>query len=173
MKFPFDDMNMRNSEHVDWVKGQRDPELWHAAAIAVLNYLGDPNGFLVWLFDQPEVDRATAGYIFLGAGGSRYLSGETDFSGEGLSTDEWLATMRAICRRASTTGFANDALGLDAGFETERQACLELIKRGEVAAGIAIPHAILDASFPPEQQLPYYVEDGTLLDYNPGPFLTK
>src|SRR3712207_4588753 len=49
MKFPFDELNMRDQEHVDWVKSRRDPELWHAAAIAVLNYLGEPRGFLVWL----------------------------------------------------------------------------------------------------------------------------
>lgn len=56
MKFPFDELNMRDPEHVDWVKSRRDPELWHAAAIAVLIYLGDPRGFLVWLLDQPETD---------------------------------------------------------------------------------------------------------------------
>jgi hypothetical protein len=37
------------------VQSQRDPELWHVAAIAVVNYLGDPQGFLVWVFEQPEV----------------------------------------------------------------------------------------------------------------------
>ena len=54
MKFPFDELNMRDPEHVAWVKSRRDPELWHAAAIAVLVYLGDPRGFIVWLLDQPE-----------------------------------------------------------------------------------------------------------------------
>jgi hypothetical protein len=66
MKFPFEELNMRDQEHVDWVKSQRDPELWHAAAIAIVNTVGDPHGFLVWLADQPETDRATAGYFFLG-----------------------------------------------------------------------------------------------------------
>lgn len=99
MKFPFDELNMRDPDHVDWVKSQRDPELWHVAAIAVLNYLGDPRGFLVWLMDQPETDRATAGYIFFGAYGSAYLRGQTDFGGEGLSDQQWLDAMKAICRR--------------------------------------------------------------------------
>ena len=54
MKLPFDELNMRDPEHIEWVKSQRDPELWHACAIAVL---GDSRGFLIWLFDQPEVDR--------------------------------------------------------------------------------------------------------------------
>ena len=168
MKFPFDDLNMRDQEHVDWVKSQRDTELWHAAAIAVLNYLGDPRGFLVWLFDQPEVDRATAGYIFFGAYGSDYLRGQTDFGGEGLSSQEWLSAMAAICRRAATIGFTNDSLGLHPGFETARQACLDLIKRGEVADGIPVPHALLNGPFPPEKKLRYFIEDGTLLDYDPG-----
>ena len=173
MKFPFDELNMRDPEHVDWVKSQRDPELWHAAAIAVLVYLGDPRGFLVWLADQPEMDRATAGYVFLGALGSDYLRGQTDFLGEGLSGQEWLHAMEAICRRAATAGFTNDSLGLHPGFEAERQACLDLINRGQVADGIAIPHAILDAPFPPEQKLRYFIEDGAVLDYDPGPFLER
>ena len=60
MNFPFDDLNMRDQEHVDWVKSTRDPELWQ-----------------------------------------------------------------------------------------------------------------LDAPFPPERELRYFVEDGAVLDYNPGPFLIK
>lgn len=172
MKFPFDELNMRDPDHVDWVKSQRDPELWHVAAIAVLNYLGDPRGFLVWLMDQPETDRATAGYIFFGAYGSAYLRGQTDFGGEGLSDQQWLDAMKAICRRASSLGFTNDSLGLHPGFEAERQACLDLINRGQIADGIAVPHALLDAPFPPEQKRQYFTEDGAVLDYDPGPFLS-
>ena len=167
MKFPFDELNMRDPEHVDWVKSQRDPELWHAAAIAVLNHLGDPRA------DQPEVDRATAGYIFLGAYGSDYLRGQTDFGGEGLSGQEWLHAMEAICRRAANIGFTNDSLGLHPGFEAARQACLDLIKRGEVADGIVVPQALIDAPFPPEHKLRYFIEDGAVLDYDPGPFLSS
>jgi hypothetical protein len=36
-------------QHVEWVKSQRDPELWHTAAIALVDYRGDPRGFLVCL----------------------------------------------------------------------------------------------------------------------------
>jgi hypothetical protein len=170
MKFPFDELNMRDPEHVEWVKSQRDPELWHVAAIAVLVYLGDPRGFLVWLFDQPEVDRATAGYVFLGAHGREYLRGKTDFNGEGLSGREWLRAMEAICHRAANAGFANDALGLHPGFEADREACLNLVNRGMVADRIVIPHAILAAPFPPEQKLRYFIEDGAILDYDPNAF---
>lgn len=169
MKFPFEELNMLDPEHVEWVKSQRDPELWHVAAIAILVYLGDPRGFLIWLLDQPEMDRATAGYLFLGRTGSRYLSGKTDFQGEGLSGRDLLKVTEAICRRAATIGFTNDSLGLDPGFETERQACVDLVKRGQVADGIAVPHAIIDAPFPPERKLQYFIEDGTVLDYDPDP----
>lgn len=172
MKFPFDELNMRAPEHVDWVKSRRDPELWHAAAMAILVYLGDPRGFLVWLMDQPETDRATAGYIFFGAQGSDYLRGQTDFFGEGLSGQEWLHVMEAICRRAASIGFTNDSLGLPPGFEAERQACLDLIKRGEITAGIAVPHALLATPFPPEQKRRYFIEDGAVLNNDPGPFLS-
>ena len=173
MKFPFDDLNMRDPEHVEWVTLQRDPELWHAAAIAVVNHLGDPRGFLVWLADQPEMDRATAGYVFLGVHGADYLRGQTDFLGEGSSAQEWLHAMEAICRRAATIGFTNDSLGLHPGFEAERRACLDLIERGQIADGIAVPHALIHTPFPPEQKLRYVIEDGAVLDYNPGPFSAR
>ena len=166
MKFPFDELNMCDAEHVDWVKSQRVPELWHAAAMAIINTLGDPHGFLVWLAEQPETDRATAGYFFLGVFGADYLRGETDFIGEGLTGTQWLRSMEAMCRRAATSGFSNDSLGLAPGFGTTRQKCLDLIKRGEVVDGIAIPNAILHAPFPPEQKLRYFIEDGAVLDYD-------
>ncbi len=169
MKFPFDELNMRKGEHVDWVKSQRDSELWHVAAIAIVNHLGDPRGFLVWLMEQPETDRATAGYIFFGAYGSAYLRGQTDFGGEGLSDEEWLHTMQAICHRAANSGFANNSLGLHPGLKAERQACLDLINRGQIAEGIAVPHALLDSPFPTEQKRRYFIEDGAVLDYDPGP----
>ena len=169
MRFPFDELNMRDHQHVEWVKSTRDAELWHAAAMAVVNVLGDPRGFLVWLADQPEMDRATAGYVFL-TYGSRYLRGQTDFSGgEGMSGEQWLNALSAICRRAATTGFSNDSLGLDPAWEPQRQACLDVIARGEMSAGIPVPHALLDAPFPPARKLRYFVEDGAVLDYNPGP----
>jgi hypothetical protein len=84
MKFPFDDLNMCDAEHVAWVKSQRDPELWHAAATAIVNTVGDPHGFLVWVANQPEMDRATAGYVFLTYGavisaGRRILTEAKEF----------------------------------------------------------------------------------------------
>ena len=160
---------MRDAEHVAWVKLQRDPELWHVAAIATLTYLGDPRGFLLWLFDQPEVDRATAGYLFLGANGREYLCGRTEFNGEGLAGQDWLRTMQAICRRDANGGFTHDKLGLHPGFEAERQACLALVDSGRAADGIVVPRTILEVPFPPEQKLQYFIEDGAVLDYNPGP----
>jgi len=172
MTFPFDDLNMRDHEHVEWVKSQRNPELWHVAAMAIVNTLGDPRGFLIWLMEQPETDRATAGYVFFGAYGSNFLRGMTEFSGEGFSDDEWFHAMQAICRRAANTGFANDLLGLHPGFETERQKCIDLIKSGQIAEGIAVPHALLETQFPPEKKLRYFVEDGTILENDPGPFLS-
>jgi hypothetical protein len=170
MKFPFDELNMRDATHVEWVKSQRDPELWHAAATAIVNTLGDPRGFLVWLADQPETDRATAGYVFLGTDGVGYLRGRREWAGEGLTEREWLNAMDAFCRRGSRSGFTNDSLGLDPGFEPARRECLEVATRGEVTGDTPIPEAIIGAPFPPEKTLRYFVEDGAVLDYNPGPF---
>jgi len=169
MKFPFDELSTHDKDHVDWVKSQRNPELWHVFATALV-VSGDPYGFLVWLFDQPETDRATAGYVFLGVFGREYLGGRTEFGGEGLSDQQWLASMEAICRRAGGAGFSNDSLGLAAGFEAERQACLDLINRGMVADGIVIPHKVIDAPFPSPQKLRYFVEDGVVFDHDPMAF---
>ena len=44
MKFPFDELNMCDPEHVEWVKSRRDPELWHVAAMAVLRAPGRSAG---------------------------------------------------------------------------------------------------------------------------------
>ena len=164
MKIPFEDFNLRDPLHVEWAQSQRDPEFWHACTMAIVNTLGDPQGFLVWLMDQPETDRATAGYIFFGVFGADYLRGKTDFGGEGLSDEEWLNAMRAVCRRAGGVGFASDSLGLHPGFEKERQACLDVTLKGQVADGIVVPHALLDAPFPKEKKLRYLVEDGSVFE---------
>ena len=146
MKFPFDELNMRDPEHVDWVKSRRDPELWHAAAIAVLNYLGDPRGFLVWLMDQPETDRATAGYIFFGAYGSDYLRGQTDFSAKDCPARSGCTPCRpfAAGRRALASPMIRWVF--TPGLKPQRQACLDLVDRGQIADGIVIPRALLDAA---------------------------
>jgi hypothetical protein len=128
---------------------------------------GDPHGFLPWVFDQAETDRATAGYLFLGVFGNEYLKGRTEFRGEGLSDSQWRAAMAAVCRRAAAVGFSNDVLGLAPGFEGDRLTCLETLNTGMVAEGVPVPHAILSAPFPNERKLPYFVEDGVLLDYQP------
>ena len=151
------------ASHVAWVQSQRDPELWHAATMAIVNTIGDPHGFLVWLAAQPETDRATAGYVFL-AYGAQYLRGVTDFSGgEGMSREQWLQALDAMCRRSATIGFAGDSLGLPSQADAARRECLDLVSRGEVAPGIPIPHALIDSAFPPARKLRYSVEDGTVL----------
>jgi hypothetical protein len=163
MTLPFGDLDMSNPEHVAWVKAQRNPELWHAAAICVLVYLGDPQRFLLWLIEQPEMDRATAGYVFLGREGAHYLQGRTEFHGEGLSGLDLRDVLHALCRRGSTTGFTNDTIGLPPGFESARRACLDLVARSAVAEGIPVPHAIIDTPFPLQRKTAYFVEDGTIL----------
>ena len=126
-------------------------------------------GFSSGWRNSPKPIARLPGTFFLGVFGADYLRGETDFTGEGLSGKQWLSAMNAMCRRAATVGFTNDSLGLHPGCEAVRQACLDLINRGQVVDGIAIPRGILDAPFPPEQKLKYFIEDGAVLDYDPGP----
>jgi hypothetical protein len=39
MPGPFEEIDMAEAEHAAWVKAQRDPALWHQAAMATLAYL--------------------------------------------------------------------------------------------------------------------------------------
>src|SRR5262245_37995091 len=100
MPAEFEEIDMTEAEHVAWVRAQRDPALWHQAAMAALAYRGDRHGFLHWLLEQPEMDRATAGWIFLWAEGSRYLRGKTDFPLNHISSEDMMALFRSLCARS-------------------------------------------------------------------------
>jgi hypothetical protein len=142
----------------------RDPALWHQATMAALAYRGDKHGFLPWVLQQPETDRATAGWIFLWAEGSRYLRGERDFLLDNVPSGKMVELFHAVCERSEGMGFANDALGLDPGFEEERQNCLEVIADGEVAPGIVAPKALLACPFDlPGEDGRYTLEEGIIL----------
>lgn len=162
-----EELDIIDADHVAWIKARRDPALWHEAAMAALAYRGDPHGFLPWLIRQPETDRATAGWIFLWAEGSRYLRGATDFdfnSGvEGL-----LGLFGAICELSAGIGFSNDVLGLDGDFETERLKCLAVIENGELAPGIVAPAALLARPFdPPRDDDRFNLDDGLIICERP------
>jgi hypothetical protein len=72
---PPTEIDMSESTDVAWVKARNDPALWHRATMATLAYLGDRHGFLPWVVQQPNMDRATAGWLLLWLQGSRYLRG--------------------------------------------------------------------------------------------------
>ena len=145
-------------------QASREPALWHQAAMAALAYRGDKHGFLPWVLQQPEMDRATAGWIFLWAEGSRYLSGDTDFLLDHIASNKMVELFHAVCARSEGLGFDNDALGLDPGFEEERQNCLAVIAEGEIAPGIVAPKALLARPFaPPRQDDGFTLEDGIIL----------
>jgi hypothetical protein len=159
-----DEIDMSEEAHADWVKAQRDPALWHEATQAVLAYRGDPYGFVPWLLQQSDMDRATAGWIFLWAEGSRYLRGETNFPLNHLSSQEMIGIFRSLCERSERVGFHNDRLGLDRDFEPERKACIDMVARGEVAAGIVVPNAIIARPFAsPVKDGRFMLDDGIII----------
>jgi hypothetical protein len=159
-----DAIDMAEAAHVTWVKDQRDPALWHQAAMAALAYRGDEHGFVQWLLAQADMDRATAGWIFLWAEGSRYLRGITDFPLENISSEKMVEIFRSLCRRSESTGFNSDALGLDKDFEPERRACLDIAMRREVAAGIIVPNNIIARPFAaPQTDARFTLDDGLIL----------
>lgn len=159
-----DEFDMAEAADVARVKAVRDPALWHEAAMAALAYRGDPHGFLPWLVKQPELDRATAGWIFLWAEGSRYLRGDRRFPFDHCADDAMVTLFAALCARSELSGFGGDHIGLDRDFEAEREACLGVIASGGVAAGIIVPHAIIDTPFaPPRDDSRYTLDDGIIL----------
>ena len=164
MPAPFEELDMAAAEHAAWVKAQRDPALWHQAAMAALAYRGDAHGFLPWLLEQPELDRATAGWIFLWPEGSLYLRGETDFPLNHITSAGMVALFRALCERSESVGFSRDDLGLDPGFEPERKRCLDVVARNEVAAGTIVPRQVISRPFaPPKQDARFTLDDGIIL----------
>jgi hypothetical protein len=155
-------VDMAEKMHVEWVQSQRDPDLWHQAAQAALAYRNDRHNFLPWLVQQPEMDRATAGWIFLWAEGSRYLRGENKFYLNTLSDDSMLALLQALCQRSEDRGFSEDRLGLDPDFEAERLKCVELVAKGEIATAMVVPHACIDRPFATPQRSRYSLDDGMI-----------
>jgi hypothetical protein len=162
------EIDMANAAGVAKVQSHRDPALWHEATMAALAYRGDRHGFLRWVLQQPEVDRATAGWIFLWAEGWRYLRGETDFPLEEVASDEVLDLFRAVCERSEVMGFSSDALGLDSGFEADRLRCLAVIENGELAPGIIAPTALLARPFDsPRHNDRFTLDDGIIICKEP------
>lgn len=160
---PSGGFDITDTDDVSRLKAQRDPALWHQAAMAALAYKGDPHGILPWLVQQPEMDRATAGWIFLWAEGSHYLRGATDFNFNSGVRDV-AALLRSICERSKGMGFSNDALGLDRDFEAERLKCLAVIENGEMAPGIVAPIALLARPFdPPRDDGRFTLDDGLVI----------
>ena len=157
-------IDMASKNGVAKAQASRDPMLWHQAAMAALAYRGDKHGFLHWVLQQPETDRATAGWIFLWAEGSRFLRGESDFMLNHVPAKKMVELFRAVCERSEGMGFANDALGLDPGFEEERLNCLAVIEEGELAPGIIAPVALLARPFdPPRDDDRFFFEDGIIV----------
>lgn len=160
-------LDMMDADDVSWIKARRDPALWHEAAMAALAYRGDPHGFLPWLMQQPETDRATAGWIFLWAEGSRYLRGASDFDFNS-GVKGVLDLFSAICERSEGMGFSSDVLGLDRDFEAERLKCLAVMENGALAPGILAPTALLARPFgPPRHDGRFTLDDGLIICERP------
>ena len=160
---PSEEIDVAEEAHVAWIRSQRDASLWHQATMAALAYRSDPHDFIPWVLTQPELDRATAGWLFLWPEGSWYLRGKRDFH-LNVSSERMLAIFRAVCERSEGIGFANDSIGLDPAFEAERLRALDVVARGEVSAGLVVPRILLDRPFPPERSEKRFVlDDGLLL----------
>ncbi|MHC2002148.1 hypothetical protein ACYQR9_17185 [Methylobacterium sp. CM6241] len=158
------ELDMTNAADVEWVRSRNDPAIWHEAAIAAVAYRGDKHGFLPWLIQQPNMDRATAGWLLFWLQGSKYLQGQKDSFWAKIYDNDAVSLLDSLCQRSEKIGFIEDSIGLDGGFEKERQACLAVIEDGLLATEITVPHAIIAKSFKsPSGTQPYEIHDGTLL----------
>ena len=103
---PSEEIDVAEEAHVAWIRSQRDASLWHQATMAALAHRSDPHDFIPWVLTQPELDRATAGWLFLWSEGSRYLRGERDFPHYNVSSERMLAQPSVQVRRSSYTVIA-------------------------------------------------------------------
>jgi hypothetical protein len=161
-----EEIDMSRADHVAWVKSRNEPALWHQAAMAVLAYCHDDHGFLAWLIEREEMDRATAGWLFLWPEGSLYLLGKTQTFGllDHSSEAEMVDLLNKLCLRSERRGFVHDELGLDADFDGERRKCLGVAERGEVVEGRMAPMAILSQPFKRPSPSKYYAVDEGLIE---------
>lgn len=161
-------LRLDNANDVDWIKTQQNPELWHVAAISALVWHGDPHGFLEWLIQQPALDRATAGWLFMWPDGSSYLRGEDEshFLLDMFDGKDVLKIFSAVCERSQKVGFKNDRIGLESEWETVRLACLKVVQENKVAAGINAPMALIEKPYPAQKRnLSFYHVGGGELMY--------
>ena len=160
-----EELDVTNPLHIEWIKSSRDPLIWHEAAVAALAYMGDKHGFLPWLVEQPELDRATAGWLFLWCAGERYLSGQKDGFYAKIPDDRVLELTKAICWRSENGEFGSARAGLDTSFEETREKCLELISNGQISDGVVAPRTLLSKPFQSQNGIgKYFVSDGMLVN---------
>lgn len=160
---PFDSLDLCNKDHFEWLKTQRDPELWHVAAMAAFAYTDDPHQFLSWLIEQPELDRSTAGFLFLAGNAGRYLKGETRFYGNGMSGNPYPDLMKRLAKRSETCGFSRDDIGLEPSFEVRRQEILDQVQRREIAPDRMVPFELINTPYPAAKWIGLYVEEGVVV----------
>lgn len=150
-------------EDVAWLKSQSNPAIWHEAASSCVVFLGDPHGFLPWLIKQPNLDRTTAGLIFLGVGGQRYLKNPKEYHSK-VKHEEMGQILNALCIRSERIGFAQDSIGFEddiwSTYEDWRQDCLNLIGTGNIPDNVIVPRAIIEAPFPPRTIKSDYIDIG-------------
>jgi len=160
-----DEIDITKEADVDWLKAQADPAIWHEAAIAALAYLGDEHGFVTWLVQQPEMDRATAGWILMWSPFREFLTGDrASMFKTGVTVPELIEILTALCERSDRIGFSNDRLGLEDEWEKPRQACMAIIEGGELDPRLRVPIAIVSKPFAaPLEEMPYSVHDGMLV----------
>lgn len=165
---PYSEIHVTEKSHVEWLKSRSDPVLWHLATVAALAYLGDPEEFVPWLIQQPEMDRATAAWIYLWTGGPEHLTSPEAFDGlVDTGGTPLKPVLDAICQRSEGLGFANNKIGTDQEFEIKRQKCEALIKAGRVSQSANIPYALLSvplkAHDPTETDWERHLIDGVIV----------
>jgi len=115
-----DEIDVNNPDHIAWAKALGNPLVWHDCALACLIFRGDAHEFLLWLVQQPRLDRVTAAAIFLHEGnGPNYLSGES-LVAKHLDENQIGRIIEALCDLDLAHALTDNGIGLPEGWEQAR-----------------------------------------------------
>jgi hypothetical protein len=144
-----------------WLERNRDPDLWHVI-VANFNYdLECTMDFCKWVIKQPDCDRATAAWIFLGCEGQRYVGKSR------ADLNEYGKIIEEIVSISEGRGYSRNELSLSSmGWEDDQRPLLkELQQRATEDAGIPVPVKLLSEPFHGRSpQTPYAVHSECIVE---------
>lgn len=122
-----DTLDVNESSDVEWIKQSNDPLVWHDAALTCLIFRGDQHGLVPWLARQARLDRVTAAAMFLhrNNGVSHLNGGPVEFVE--MTETQVIEMIDALCDLDGARAFADNGIGMQAGWESARLEAIETL----------------------------------------------